>query len=169
MEYHRVLEASKEVMTIGIALVALDFLLRLANFFLTSFGNIFGWIMNAYALILLVAFFCLYAWAGMRAVRLYKMDLVGAGMVAATAYLVTSIVNYILGMLGLLLLWGKVGLTSPDPLSGAAFGGLMLGVTGILDTGITVFVILIGIVMNFVVGAGGGAIANMHGIATKKK
>ncbi|MDD5340555.1 MAG: hypothetical protein PHV13_04895 [Candidatus ainarchaeum sp.] len=168
MEFHRILEASKEVMTIGIALVALDFVLRAANFLLPSMAGILGWIMNAYALILLVAFFCLYAWAGMRAVRLYKMDLVGAGLVAATAYLVTSIVNYILGMLGLLLLWGRVGLTSADPLSGAAFGGLMLGVTGILDTGITVFVILIGLVMNFVVGAGGGAIANVLGKPKKK-
>lgn len=164
MDLKKILEASRIAMVIGIALVALDFVLQTVSVFVIN--DVLAMIRGAYVFILLPAFFVLYAWAGYMAEKKHGMGLVGSGLVAASAYLVTSIVSFILTMIGIMLLWGKVGLSSPNPAGGAVFGAAMAGATGLMATVCMAGVIAIGVVVNFVVGAGGAAIADM---TAKKK
>jgi hypothetical protein len=159
MDMKKILEASKQAIVIGIVLVVINFIFQLLGVFLRN-GTI-DMIGGAYSTLTLVLFFGLYAWAGMNAVKKHGMDLVGAGTVGAFAYLVTAVVSYVLNMIFLLLVWGRIGMTSPEPAAAAAFSATMAGFTGAMATVVSLAIVLCGIVVNFVVGAGGGAIANV--------
>jgi hypothetical protein len=156
----KIFGASKDVILIGIGLVLLAFILRELGTVFTSgpLSGIISTVAGVYGILVFVIFLGLYAWAGMRAGREYGMNLVDSGMVAAFSYLITALVDYMLGIVGLVMFWCKAGVTCQQPVVGAAFGIMMAGVSGALATIVIAAVIFCGILVNFVVGAGGAAL-----------
>jgi len=167
----KILGASKDVIIAGICLVLLGFALQVLGVVFSSgaVGAAIGDIEGAYFVFLIVAFFCLYVWAGVRAAWDFKMGLMDAGLVAAFSYLVASIVNYLLGVVALSVFWTGSNLSAAHPLFSAA-GGMMMASASIADfTTVTLITTLGGILVNFVVGAGGAAMSNtMYGKNAKK-
>jgi hypothetical protein len=167
MDFKKILEASKQAMVLGIGLVAVDFMLQTASVFIIN--DMVAMASGAYSLILVPAFFLLYAWAGYTAVTRHGMDLAGGGLAAAFAYLMTSILSFILSMIGIMLMWGRIGMSAFSPAGNALFGSAMAGATGVMAAMCMLGVIALGVIINFVVGAGGAAIADMTAPKARKK
>lgn len=167
----KILAASKDAILIGIGLVLLGFILQVLGVLFSSgaMGAAIASVEGAYFVFLVVAFFCLYVWAGVRAAWDFKMGLVDAGLVAAFSYLVASIVSYLLGVVALSYFWTRTNVSAAHPLFGAA-GGVMMASVSIVDfTTVSLMITFGGIIVNFVVGAGGAAMSNvMYGKNTKK-
>lgn len=96
----------------------------------------------------------LFAWAGYRAVKMFKLDLVGAGLAGLFAALVSGIITLVLDLVLKAVGFG-VGTATGDAGTAALAGGL--GVAAAL------FVALVNIplsmIANFVIAAIGGFIA----------
>lgn len=165
MDFRKNIEASKRAMTIGIGLVVIGFLLQLAAIFMptSAVTAVFG----VYGVLMLPAFFVLYAWTGYDSHR-HGLDQVGAGVTAMLAYLVTTIVSTGLTLIGLAILWGKIGMSSPNPAEAIGFSGIMAGTTSITFLLVSVALTAGGMIVNFVVGAGGAALADVTGAKKKK-
>ncbi len=163
MKFQDVFAASKLVILMGALLVLLSFLMDMfATFGPNSsllFVSIFQVLSFAYSLFLFPVFFFLYFWAGYRAVKEYRLDVVGAGFVAMFSYLVVSVLDLLLKIVSL---YSSVGTIAVEKALGSAYtsGPFAAGILGMIGgaLSLTCFagVLLIGMVINFGVGALGG-------------
>jgi len=158
--------ASLLVIGMGLVLVILSVLLRLLSMVITdpAMANVIDMVGMAYTVLLLPVFFLLFFWAGFRAASAYGFDAVGAGIVAAFSYFVCACAHLALNMVLTLVVVAK-------PLGGSGFGtlesslaaslfGSMIGMTGVGLTAVCgAGVIVMGVLMNFVVGGFGGLFA----------
>jgi hypothetical protein len=108
------------------------------------------------------AFLILYFWGGRRGVKHYRLDTMGSAVSVAFAYLVTGLLNLVLGLvLSLLVLtnilqtmrYGSVESTLAIAFFGETAGAMGVALIGLCGVGI----LAIGTLINFVVG-GVGAI-----------
>jgi hypothetical protein len=163
MKFQDIFVASKLVILLGALLVLLSFLMSMfATFGPNSsllFVSIFQVLSFAYSLFLFPAFFFLYFWAGYRAVKDYGLDFIGAGFVAMFSYLVVSVLDLFLKIISI---YSSIGTIAVGRALGSAYlsGPVAAGVLGMIGgaVSLTCFagILLIGMLINFGVGALGG-------------
>ena len=161
----KLLFASSLIIAIGIMLIIISLILQLLSLMAgADSATTIDLISTVYAFLLYPILFALYLWAGVRAVRKYGFDAVGAGLVSAIAYFITGIAQLVLGIiLSIIVLSrfaGGAGFATPESvLAGAIFEDVMcmkgVGLSAVCGIGILLF----GTVVNFVVGGFGGVLA----------
>jgi len=163
-----VLKASVLAICIGIVLVIISIILKLIPALIigSEFVDIITLISAAYEFLMLFIFLLLYFWTGMRAVKRFGLDVVGAGGASAVAFVVTGIVNLILSaLLGVLMLshvLPPTGLVSPEAVVVASiFGDAAKGAVGLGLSNLCGIVFLaVGALINFAIGGFGGLFAH---------
>ncbi|MBU0533133.1 hypothetical protein KKB44_06590 [Candidatus Micrarchaeota archaeon] len=156
-----ILRSSLLIIIIGLVLVISSLILRLLPVVLTTLDvNLLSTISMTYSFILFAIFFLLYFWAGIRAVKSYRLDTVGAGLVSAFSFFVTGIFHLLLEtVLGLLFASHVIagtfvsgGATIATAVFGdAAIGGVGIGLASVCGLGI----LALGTLMNFAIGGFG--------------
>lgn len=165
LDYKRLLLASILPMGIGIVLVVLGEILSTLSLLITdSNAATMDTVSTAYSFLMIPIFFALYFWSGMRAVKRYSFDAVGAGSVTALAYFVAGFVNLALNVIIQAVIVSRdivgsgVG-AAESVLAASLFGGLV-GLSGVgLSAFCGIALILFGTMTNFVVGGSGALYA----------
>ncbi len=167
LDIRRVIKGSLIFIGVGFIFVIISMILQLLTLIITDANaEIVQLIALGYSLLMVPVFLVMYVLAGMRAVKTNGLDPVGAGALAAFAYLVTSIIH--LGfdfMLNLLVISGLIpggaGFGSAGAVVSSQIFGGMVGFAGIGVAALCGFgLILVGTLINFVVGGVGGLIAS---------
>lgn len=163
MKFQDVFAASKLIILLGALLVLLSFLMSMFATFGPNgsllFVSIFQVLSFAYSLFLFPVFFFLYFWAGYKAVKEYRLDVVGAGFVAMFSHLVVSVLDLFLKIISIYSSLGTIALEKalgPAYLSGPLAAGILGMVGGVVSLTCFAGVLLIGMLINFGVGALGG-------------
>lgn len=107
--------------------------------------------------------FVVFLWAGARSVRKYRLDAIGAGMVASFTYFVAATFNLLVtSLIGLLVIKEYVdipGFRSTESTLAASLIGDVAGTSGV---GISFLcgagMIIMGMLANFVIGSFGGLV-----------
>lgn len=165
MEIKKTLLASLLIIGIGVLLVVISIILQVASLLITGpRGEILSLATTIYTYLVVPLFIILYFWAGMRAVKKYKLDAVGGATVAAFSYFVTGLINLILTMLLSLLIVGKVlnvtGFRSLESVLAASLLGDLAGAVGMAASAACgIGLLVIGTLINFVIGGLGGLFA----------
>lgn len=166
LDIKKVLRASLIFVAVGIILVIISMILELLSLIVTdSNGEIVDFISMAYSFLMIPAFLAMYFVAGMRAVKKHGLDAVGAGLVASLSYVLTSIVHLLFRtLLNILVVSGLIpagaGFGSAGAVLAAQVFGDMIGALGLsLSLFCGIGVILIGAMINFVIGGFGGLFA----------
>ncbi len=169
LDLKKIVFASALISAIGILLVVVSLIIQLASLLITSdMSTLINQVDTFYSFILYPLMFCVFIWAGYRAVKKYKFDAVGAGYVAAFSYLVVGVfqlcITIILSMVIIGRFAGGNGIATPESvLAGALFANAN-GVAGVgLSAVCGVGILLFGVVINFVVGGLGGLFALSKG------
>jgi hypothetical protein len=165
LEIKKLIFASGLVTAISIVLIVISLILQLLLLIAPSDTSSTIDLANTiYAFLLYPLMFSLYLWAGVRAVRKYNFDAIGAGMVAAFSYFLSGLaqlaLSIVLSIIVLSRFSGSGGFSTPESvLAGAIFEDVMgmkgVGLSAICGIGILLF----GTVINFVVGGFGGIFA----------
>jgi hypothetical protein len=150
---------------VGVALVILSIILQLLSLAITDEnGPLMDSIFYGYRLILFPIFLILFFWTGMRAVRRYGFDAVGAATVTALAYFIVALVEKVLDTVLAIIVVSR-------PLGGGGFGSaesavaasLFGGAVGLSGVGLSLVcgigLIILGTMINFVIGGFGALFA----------
>ena len=121
-------------------------------------------ISTIYAFLLYPLLFALYLWAGVRAVRKYNFDAIGAGIVAAFSQFITGFIQIAIGVILSIVILSRFstgsGFATPESVVAAA---LFSNVSGMQGVGLSAIcgmgMLIFGTVVNFVVGGFGGLVA----------
>ena len=161
MDFRKIVDASKLIIGFGIALVILSFVLSVVlTIVLSSFLKEIGVVIVILNMVIVALLFLgLYFWAGMRAVKNYGLDPIGAGVVAAFSYLMVAAVHFVIDLILRLILSGwiaGIGLGGEYASEFLAIGGL-IGLMNITISVLwTVLAVPLGVVINLFVGILGG-------------
>jgi len=155
MEFSRIWDASVLIIAIGCVLVLISISMVLGMVLLDP---AFETMLTIYNLALYPIFFLLYIFAGNRAVGSYALDPARAGVVSSFSYVVISLFHNVLGI-GLLAI-GLSNFTDTSEFADAMAIGDARGFGFLIGIGLVCMVatIVIGAVINFVIGAIGGLI-----------
>ncbi len=166
LDIKKVVQGSLIFAGVGIVLVIMSMVLQLLSLIVTDAnGDIVQLIVMGYSLILIPGFFILYFFAGMRAVKVHGLDAVGAGAVAAFSYFVAGLCHVILEtLLNLLVVSGLIpggaGCGSAGSIISAQIFGEVAGMVGVLVPAVCgIGLLLVGTLINFVIGGFGGLFA----------
>jgi len=169
LDLKRIVFASALISALGILLVVISLILQLASLLITSdTAKLINQIDTVYEFMLYPVMFCLFLWAGYRAVRKYKFDAIGAGLVSAFSCLVVGAfqlcVIIILSLVIINRFASGIAFATPESvLAGALFPNTTdmagVGLSSICGVGILIY----GVVINFVVGGLGGLFALSRG------
>ncbi len=157
--------SSAVIIATGVVLVVLSLILQLLSLLINdSNGSIIDTVNAVYSIVLLPVFCGLYFWAGMRAVKKYGMDSVGAGLVAAFSYFVIASVRLLLNLILTFVVVSRLvdgsGFGSTESVVAASIFGGTAGLSGVgLSAVCGIGIILFGTMVNFVVGGSGGLFA----------
>jgi len=167
-DFKRMLVASLMTIGIGVVLVILSMILQLLSLVITQeYGDVVDIVAIAYSLLLIPVFFAIFIVTGMRAAKNYGFDAVGAGAVSAFSFFVISFVQLVLGIILAAVIvtrpMGGSGFGTPEmALASTLFGGFV-GLSGVALSAVCgVGIILLGSLINFVVG-GFGALFALRG------
>ena len=165
IDYRKMMFASSLTMGIGVILVIISVILELLSLALGgSYGPIFEMLSSAFILIMFPVFLVLFFWTGMRSAKNYGLDAVQSGFSTAFAYLVIALVELVLEI-------ALAAVVITRPLGGEGFGstkmviissifGGVVGLKGVALTGVCgLGMILIGALINFVIGGFGALFA----------
>ena len=161
VDVRRIMTASFLAIGIGIALSIFSLILQLLSRLISGdAGEIIGIITAAYLLLLFPVFLGLFFWTGMRAVKLYGFDLIGAGYITAFSYFVIGLVERVLDILiSILLVRGPldaIGFGSTEMVVASSIFGDLIGLGGVALSSVCGFgMLLFGSMVNFVVGGFG--------------
>ncbi len=166
LDIKNILRGSLIFTGVGIILVIMSMVLQLLSLIVTDAnGEIVQLIVMGYSLILIPGFFVLYFFAGIRAVKVHGLDAVGAGAVAAFSYFVAGLTHVLLEtLLNLLVVSGLIpggaGFGSAGSIISAQIFGEVTGTVSVMAPAICGFgLLLIGTLINFVIGGFGGLFA----------
>lgn len=165
LNFRSMLMSSLMVIGVGVVLVIVLMILGLLPLALDpDYAKIVRMIGSGYAFLMIPVFFALFFICGMRAVRKFKLDSVEAGAASAFSYIVIGAVHLVLGTILNIVVLSQViegtGFGSAETqLASAIFGELSgaagIGISALCGLGI----ILIGAMINFVIGGFGGLYA----------
>lgn len=165
-DFQKMLFASLLTIGIGVVLVIVSLILGLLSFAITdSNAALVDLVTTVYLLLLFPLFFVLFFWTGMRAVKNYGFDAVGAGVVAAFSYAIIDLVKILLEMLLAVVVVSRSmgsggGFGSTEMTVTASFFGDMMGLSGVALSAVCGLGILaIGSLINFVIGGFGALFA----------
>jgi len=164
MDLKKVISASSISIGAGLLLVLLTVILLLFPLLLPdSLQEIMSIVNLAFFILKIPIFFGLFFWTGFRAVKKFGFDAVGAGGVAAFAYFVCALVelfvNFILSLLVSVNILGPVAFKSMETTIAATVFSSTAGPTGILFSLLCgIGIMVIGVLLNFAVGAVGALI-----------
>lgn len=166
IDLKKVLKASLLISVIGIALVILSVIIRLVATIVTGpEADILTLASAAYSYLMIPIFFLLFFWAGIRAVKKYKLDAVGAGATSAFAFFFVGIIHLVLEtLISFLFVGGVIGgggfIPAEATLAAIVFGESAAGGVGLgLSTVCGFGLIAGGTLINFAVGGFGGLFA----------
>jgi hypothetical protein len=161
----RFILASVLIIIIGVVLVIVGTILQLLNVVITdSNAAMIEMISVIYSILMIPAFLALFFWSGMRAVTRYNFDAVGAGGVAAFSYIVIGVIQLVLNLILSVVVVSK-GIAAPGfgSAEAALAASMFSGASGLSGIGLSAFcglgIIIVGAVINFVVGGTGGLFA----------
>ena len=161
IDMRKVMLASFLTIGIGIVLSIFSIILELLSLILTEdIGNYVDIAYSLYLLLMFPVFLGLFLWTGLRAVKSFNFDVVGAGYITAFCFFTIGLVEQILHMiLAIIVVKGPldaVGFGSTEMVvASSIFGGLM-GLSGVALSSVCGFGMLIfGSMVNFVVGGFG--------------
>lgn len=161
----RLIFASGLITAVGIVLIIISLILQLLTIMTSGdAAKTISLVSNVYAFMLYPLMFALFLWAGIRAVRKYGFDAVGAGLVAALAHFITGLAQLCLGVLLSIIVLSRfsssVGFATPESVVAAAIFEDMMGLKGVgLSAICGIGILMFGTCVNFVVGGFGGLIA----------
>ncbi len=165
LDLKKIVFASALISAVGILLVVISLILQLASLLITSeTTHLINQIDTIYEFMLYPLMFCLFFWAGYRAVKKYKFDAIGAGFVAAfSCFVIGAFQLCVVIVLSIVIISrfasGTAFATPESVLAGALFPNTTdmagVGISSICGVGILVY----GMVINFVVGGLGGLFA----------
>lgn len=154
------------IIAIGFGLVLLSFVLGLIPALVQGIPQIsapvaivFGLLLIGYGLLQLPIFALLFFWAGMRGVSKYGLSRGGGGLVAVFSYVVIAVIHLVFSIITNLIGVGSTAVGSAlgqgqgDQMATALMGGVLGGVSAVICTA---GILLVGVVMNFVIGYLGG-------------
>ena len=164
-DFKKLLLASVLPLGIGVVLVILaEILLTLSLIITDSNAETIDLVSTAYSFFMIPLFLALYLWCGLRAVKRFNFDAVGAGWVTAFTYFVTGLFNLFLNVIIQAVIVSRdiagsgVG-AAESVLASSLFGGI----TGLSGVGLSAFcgiaIIIFGTMTNFVVGGTGALYA----------
>jgi hypothetical protein len=165
IDFRRIVLAGFLTMGAGIALVVLSTILQLLSLAISD-GNeeLIDTIYSAYLLLLYPVFFGLYFWTGMRAVKRFGFDAVGAATVVTLSHVVVGLVKLVLNLLLAIIVVSRPfeggGVGSTEAAVAASLFGGAVGLSGVgLSAVCGIGLLLIGASINFVVGGFGALYA----------
>jgi hypothetical protein len=151
---------------LGVVLVILSLILQILPLVIPeSYSDIVLLISVGYQLLLIPVFLVLFFIAGVRGVKIHKLDAIGAGAISALSYFIVALIHLFFStILNSLVLSGLIpggaGYGSSEAVLATALFGDVAGAMGIGASLLCgVGSILIGSVINFVVGGFGGLFA----------
>ena len=174
-EIRNILGASVLPIIISIVLVIIWVGLEVASFLIDSgLHDTLQLISNIYMYAMFPIYLVIYLWAGARAVRRYRQDAIGAGIVSAFSYIVSGIFHLIItSIIGLMVVKQFVdipGFHSTESTLAASLVGDVAGTSGV---GISFLcgagIIIMGALANFVVGSFGGLFATGRSAAGRSR
>ncbi len=164
-DFRRFILASVLIMIVGIALVILGAILQLLSVVITDANApLIQLASSIYDVAEIPLFLILFFWCGMRAARGFSFDAVGAAMVTAFSYIIIAAVQLLIDVVLSLIVVSK-GIPTPGFGSAEATlaASLFSGASGISGIGLSaicgVGVIVLGALINFVVGGAGALFA----------
>ncbi len=164
-DFKRFILASALIIIVGVALVILGTILQLLSVAITDANApTLELASSIYSVVEIPLFLILFFWCGMRAAKAFGFDAVGAAGVTAFSYAVIAVVQLILDILLSVVVVSK-GIPTPGFGSAEATlaASLFSGASGLSGIGLSaicgVGVIIIGSMINFVVGGAGALFA----------
>jgi len=164
-DYKKMALAAFLTVGIGVVLIIISLILQLLSIVMNdSNGAIIDMASIAYAIIMIPVFLALMFWTGIRAAKNFGFDAVGSAGVAALSFFVIGLAELALQMLLAAIIvtrpMGSGTLGSPAlALASSVFGGAM-GMGGIVLSAVCgVGILLLGVLVNFVVGGFGALFA----------
>lgn len=167
LDIKKVLLASILIIGIGIVLDIFAVILELLPMVVSDikYINYLNLALNVFSYVSYPIFFAIFLWAGFRAVKKYGLDLVGAGTVSALSYFVIALFLILLDafMNGVMLnrAASGVGFGSYEIIAATTVFGDLSGLGGVMLTVLCgIGIVIIGTLVNFVVGGIGGYFAS---------
>ncbi len=165
MDIRRIGKASVPIIVLGVVLVLLQTMFHvLPSFLEPSDAEIAEMIDTVFTFFAVLLFMALYALAGFRAVKKFGLDPMGAGQVAALSYTTVAIINLLINTIVELLIVNHIlditGFRTAEAAVTAAVLDHVSGGGGVLISSLCgLGIIIIGALMNFIVGALAGIYA----------
>jgi hypothetical protein len=161
--------ASALISAVGIVLIIISLILQLLSLMASAeTAKTIDLISTIYAFLLYPVMAALFLWAGIRAVRKYNFDAVGAGLVSAISHFIIGLGQLFLGVLLSVVVLSRfsssAGFATPESVLAAAIFEDVMGMKGIgLSAICGIGILLFGTVVNFVIGGFGGLLALSRG------
>jgi hypothetical protein len=176
MDIKNMLRASLPLIGIGSALVVISVILQVISLIFTGpkdllvtlpvlgVSSVPDMASTAFTYLMYPLFFVMYFWGGLRGIKRYRLDTVGSATSTAFSYVVTGGLHLALGvLLNLLVINGIIDTVrygSVEAALATALFGETGGAMGVLFAGLCgIGALLIGALMNFVVGGVGAILA----------
>jgi len=163
VDFMKIAKASLLPIVVGLLLVGIYLVLQAVPIFVSDSSTVdtLSTISMVYTYLMIPLYILVYFWAGMRAVKKFGLDAIGAGLTSAFAFLVTGLANVALGVLLNLIVLAQVikdiDFRSPESVLAASILGDLEGRSGVAVTAICgVALIVVGALLNFVIGGLGG-------------
>lgn len=167
IDIKKIARLSLAFIAVGLILAMISVILQLLTFLLTdSNKEIVQYIVSIFSFISFPLFFLLFAFAGYRSVKIHHLDLLSAGLVSAFSYVCVALIHIMLNFfLATLVISGFIpGGAGFGSFESAAASSIFGSLTGPIGLGIQLFcgfgIILIGSLINFVVGGIGGLVGS---------
>lgn len=168
-DVRRTLFASALIIGIGVLLVIINMILLLLSLVLKDGnGPIIETVLAGFSILEIPLFLILFFWAGIRSAKRYGFDAVGAGTVASLSYIVIAFVQLFLDVILSIVVVSRgvigAGFGSAESAVAASVFGGAVGLSGIgLSAVCGVGLIIIGAMINFVIGGSGALFALRKG------
>ncbi len=164
-DFKRFLLASALVVIVGVVLVIIGTILQLLGVVITDANaSTVQLISSVFAVAEIPLFLILFFWSGMRAAKAFSFDAVGAASVTAFSYAIIAVIQLVLDILLSIIVVSK-GIATPGfgSAEAALAASLFSGASGLSGIGLSavcgVGVIVIGALINFVIGGAGALFA----------
>ncbi len=166
MDFKRIFGASTVVILVGLLIMVLSIVAQILPSLITS-GPLdqIKMVSTGFAYLSLLLFALLYMWGGLRASKKLRAEPQEAGLVSAFSYAVVAFLQLIINGVFSVLLVNRMatigGFRAPESIYASTLLGDMSGMSGIVISGICgLGVIVLGMMVNFVLGAGCAMIFN---------
>jgi len=165
IDFKKMALASLLTIGIGAVLVIIYMIIQLLSLVITDSNNALIDLVNlVYTVLMVPVFFALFFWTGMRAAKNYGFDAVNAAAITSASFFIIGVIELILQMLLAVIVvsrpMGAGNLGSPALALASSFFGGAIGMSGIALSAVCgIGILLLGAMINFVIGGFGALFA----------